>query len=196
MSAPTSNSTANRDPRGCGEDFRHRAACRGVDPEVFFPTAQDGPQLEEQVAAAKAVCARCLVRSECLAWALMALPYGVAGGLTEDERHGERTRRGPGRSCGARQRPVNGTVREVAAAGRAAIRAGSMGEVAREFGVSLRTAARWAATARTTTTTSNSTSSTEMRRAEGSRGGNRAPLLVSQQRNPLAGTRAVEGHRG
>ncbi len=32
--------------------------------------------------------------------------------------------------------------------------------------------------------------------AEGSRGGNRAPLLISQQHNTQAGTRTTEGHRG
>jgi hypothetical protein len=70
MNAPTTNSTTNPDREG-REDFRHLAACRGVDPEVFFPTAEDGLQLDAQVAAAKAVCARCLVQSECLAWALV-----------------------------------------------------------------------------------------------------------------------------
>lgn len=63
-----------------------RAACRDVDPELFYATAEHGPLLEEQTAAAKAVCAGCPVRAECLAWALERLPHGVAGGLTEHER--------------------------------------------------------------------------------------------------------------
>jgi len=68
------------------EDFRHRAACRDVDPELFYPTAEFGLEYDAQVGAAKAVCARCPVRVECLVWALDSLPYGVAGGLTEQER--------------------------------------------------------------------------------------------------------------
>jgi hypothetical protein len=44
-----------------------RAGCREVPPEVFFPVAVAGPAFERQVAAAKAVCAGCPVRSECLA---------------------------------------------------------------------------------------------------------------------------------
>jgi WhiB family redox-sensing transcriptional regulator len=71
-------------------DWRARAACRDVDPEVFSPVAEAGPVLAAQVAQAKAVCAGCPVRAECLAYALEALPYGIAGGLTEDERRGLR----------------------------------------------------------------------------------------------------------
>ncbi|WP_219420451.1 helix-turn-helix domain-containing protein [Pseudonocardia nigra] len=67
----------------------------------------------------------------------------------------------------------------------------SVREVAREFGVTERTAERWAARVRTDTGTSAATSG---RRAEGSRGGHRAPLLISHT-HALAGTRAAEGHR-
>ena len=69
-----------------GRDWRARAACRGSDPELFFPTAESGPVRAGQVAAAKAVCARCPVRAACLAEALARIPYGIAGGLTEYER--------------------------------------------------------------------------------------------------------------
>ncbi|WP_372452676.1 WhiB family transcriptional regulator [Pseudonocardia nigra] len=171
------------------EDFRHRAACRDADAEVFFPAAEQGPEHDAQVRAAKAVCARCPVRAECLTWALDAQPYGIAGGLTEYERREERARRGRGRACRVRQRPASGTPGEVAAAGREAIRAGlDPREVAREFGVTERTATRWVAQTRAGTSTDCSTS-------EGSRGGNRAPLGTSHTRNPQAGTRAAEGHR-
>ncbi len=129
------------------EDFRHRAACRDVDPELFFPVAECGPEHDAQVAVAKAVCGGCPVRARCLAWALSVLPYGVAGGMSEQERRLERSRgRGPGGGGGAPQRPAGGSRAEVAAAGRAAIRAGlGPREAAREFGVTERTAARWAA---------------------------------------------------
>jgi hypothetical protein len=131
-----------------GQDWRSRAACRGVEPELFFPVAESGPQWAAQVAEAKAVCAGCPVRAECLAFALERLPYGIAGGLTAEERAVARRRR---RGAGRRkvQRPVASTRREVAAAGREALRAGgTVQAVARKFRVSERTAARWAAQVR------------------------------------------------
>lgn len=59
------------------------AACRGVDPEIFFP----GPDEEHRVAAALSVCASCPVRPRCLAFALSREQrYGIWGGLTEKQR--------------------------------------------------------------------------------------------------------------
>ena len=53
------------------KQWRERAACRsGVDPDLFFPVAESGAARNGQVRAAKAVCARCPVRSDCLAEAL------------------------------------------------------------------------------------------------------------------------------
>lgn len=73
-------------------DWRHRAACRDEDPELFFPVSEVGPGAE-QVARAKAVCARCPVRAECLEYALEnGLDHGIFGGLTEQERRRLRTR--------------------------------------------------------------------------------------------------------
>jgi hypothetical protein len=203
MSAPTTGATRREPVAGHlrPEDFRHRAACRSVDPEVFFPTAAQGAELEAQASIAKAVCARCPVRSECLTWALTALPEGIAGGMTEQERRQEKTRRRGARRRDRRvpRRPAGGTREEVAAAGRAAIAAGlSVREAAGEFRVSERTAARWARAVHTSTTTCGT--STTGRSAAGSDagggapGGNRAPLRTSHT-NPQAGTRA-EGHRG
>lgn len=69
------------------QDWRARARCAGVDPELFFPTAAPGTaRYEEEVAAAKAVCQVCPVRAECLSFALKALEHGVAGGLDVAER--------------------------------------------------------------------------------------------------------------
>ncbi|NKQ57436.1 WhiB family transcriptional regulator [Amycolatopsis sp. K13G38] len=69
-------------------DWRHRAACRDEDPELFFPVSDKGPGAR-QVTQAKAVCARCPVRSECLSHALdNGLDYGIFGGTTETERRG------------------------------------------------------------------------------------------------------------
>lgn len=67
-------------------DFRHRAACRDTDPELFFPVGSVGPALL-QLAEAKAVCARCEVTAECLDWAVRSgADSGVCGGLTAEER--------------------------------------------------------------------------------------------------------------
>jgi WhiB family redox-sensing transcriptional regulator len=78
-------------------NWRDRAACRLVDPELFFPVGNDGPALV-QIAEAKAICARCPVVAQCLSFALVALPEGIAGGLTVEER---RTRRRASRSPAA-----------------------------------------------------------------------------------------------
>jgi WhiB family transcriptional regulator, redox-sensing transcriptional regulator len=67
--------------------WRDRAACLGVDPELFFPVGdpESGPVVA-QVAEAKAVCARCPVVGECLSFALVEISEGVAGGLSAQER--------------------------------------------------------------------------------------------------------------
>jgi WhiB family redox-sensing transcriptional regulator len=73
-------------------DWRHRAACRDEDPELFFPIGTTGPALL-QVEDAKAVCRRCAVTSECLDWALdTAQEAGVWGGMSEDERRALKAR--------------------------------------------------------------------------------------------------------
>lgn len=63
-----------------------RSACRRVDPELFFPGNPDHPELG-QADLAKAICARCQVRVDCLSYALATgQQYGVWGGATEKER--------------------------------------------------------------------------------------------------------------
>jgi hypothetical protein len=66
------------------------AACAQVDPELFFPETDDQSAYAAQASAAKAVCARCPVRSACLAWATEHLTHGIAGGLDADRRRGMR----------------------------------------------------------------------------------------------------------
>lgn len=61
--------------------WRNRAACQGVDPDIFFPVS------DEDAAQAKAICAECPVREACLEWALATRERdGVWGGATERER--------------------------------------------------------------------------------------------------------------
>jgi WhiB family redox-sensing transcriptional regulator len=69
-------------------DWQMQGACRGDDPSVFFhPEGERGPSRSSRDQAAKAVCARCPVIQQCAAHALAVRePYGVWGGLTEDER--------------------------------------------------------------------------------------------------------------
>ncbi|MHB1762639.1 MAG: WhiB family transcriptional regulator [Acidimicrobiales bacterium] len=65
--------------------------CKGLDPDMFFPTrGADGAT----IAAAKAVCAECPVRSECLAWALRHEKFGIWGGTSEKERRALRRQLG------------------------------------------------------------------------------------------------------
>ena len=62
------------------------AACKSADPDLFFPISHSGPA-SAQVARAKAVCAGCAVRDQCLRYALAADPvHGVWGGMSEEER--------------------------------------------------------------------------------------------------------------
>ncbi len=67
-------------------DWRHEAACRDEDPELFFPIGNVGPALM-QIDEAKRVCRSCGVVDECLQWALdTCQESGVWGGLSEEDR--------------------------------------------------------------------------------------------------------------
>ena len=73
-------------------DWRHIAACREVDPELFFPIGNSGPALL-QIEEAKQVCRRCSVLDECLRWAIdSGQDAGVWGGMSEDERRAVKRR--------------------------------------------------------------------------------------------------------
>ncbi|MDT4894861.1 MAG: WhiB family transcriptional regulator, redox-sensing transcriptional regulator [Pseudonocardiales bacterium] len=68
-------------------EWLDRAACRAHDPELFFPVSTAGPG-QAQTEVAKRVCRTCPVVEDCLGWAIAsAIPFGVVGGLSEDERH-------------------------------------------------------------------------------------------------------------
>jgi WhiB family transcriptional regulator, redox-sensing transcriptional regulator len=72
--------------RGSDMQWLDRAACRAHDPELFFPVSAIGPG-HADTEAAKRVCRACPVLAECLEWAIAgAIPFGVVGGLSEDER--------------------------------------------------------------------------------------------------------------
>ena len=67
-------------------------ACLQADPELFFPIAAVTGPAARQAEAAKAVCGRCAVRKNCLSFALEAMPEGIWGGTTLDERRAARRR--------------------------------------------------------------------------------------------------------
>jgi len=61
--------------------WRKRGACRGLDPEVFYPTS------EEETGDAKSICGTCAVQEQCLEFALANREAdGIWGGATEKER--------------------------------------------------------------------------------------------------------------
>lgn len=63
------------------QTWRQLAACRGVEPEIFYPVS------DEEAEVAKAVCGQCSVRQPCLEYALATRERdGVWGGNTEKER--------------------------------------------------------------------------------------------------------------
>jgi WhiB family redox-sensing transcriptional regulator len=69
-------------------DWQLQGSCRGEDPAVFFhPEGERGPARAARERAAKAVCASCPVLKQCADHALAVRePYGVWGGLSEEDR--------------------------------------------------------------------------------------------------------------
>jgi WhiB family redox-sensing transcriptional regulator len=63
------------------DNWSAKAACKGLDPSIFYPPT------DEEADEAKAVCAACPVQAECLEHALeLREKNGVWGGATERER--------------------------------------------------------------------------------------------------------------
>ncbi|MDP8975419.1 MAG: WhiB family transcriptional regulator [Actinomycetota bacterium] len=76
--------------------WQRQANCMGVDPDLFFP--ERGASTRE----AKEVCRGCVVREDCLEYALAnSEKFGIWGGLSERERRRiRRARSVAGRSRG------------------------------------------------------------------------------------------------
>lgn len=67
------------------QEWRTRAACRGVNPEFFFPEKGG----KNTSAEPKSVCKGCEVRVECLEYAIAARePLGIWGGNSRRDREG------------------------------------------------------------------------------------------------------------
>ncbi len=83
------------------DEWRALANCKGIDTNIFFPSASD----TEGIARAKEFCKRCRVKRECLEYAIShegtrATPgedLGIYGGLGYDERRLFARRRSSGR---------------------------------------------------------------------------------------------------
>ncbi len=111
ISSSASQSTTAVGQRGAapadlqGEDksWQDMANCLGVDPDLFFP--ERGASTRE----AKEVCKGCVVRDDCLEYALVnGEKFGIWGGLSEREGPGPRRgcRAGPHRNRLNRPAPV------------------------------------------------------------------------------------------
>lgn len=76
-------------------DWQFQGACREHGSEVFFhPQGERGSARRNRDAAAQAICATCPVVKQCREHALQVRePYGVWGGLTEDDREAIFSRR-------------------------------------------------------------------------------------------------------
>lgn len=77
------------------DHWRKQAICRGIDPEVFFPTKRGTG--EERWDAARMVCAICPVVDQCLSLALSVEEHddrwGMYGGKSPMERRELRQKR-------------------------------------------------------------------------------------------------------
>jgi len=75
--------------------WQDEANCLGVDPDLFFP--ERGASTRE----AKEVCRGCVVREECLEYALVnGEKFGIWGGMSERERRRIRRQRALARRSG------------------------------------------------------------------------------------------------
>ncbi|MEJ6577612.1 MAG: WhiB family transcriptional regulator [Actinomycetota bacterium] len=82
--------TSQVQPRPIASDWawQESAACRELPTEMFFYTdGERGPRRKNRENAAKTICAACPVIQACRKQALsLAEPYGIWGGLTEEDR--------------------------------------------------------------------------------------------------------------
>ena len=77
-------------------NWQDQANCLGVDPDLFFP--ERGASTRE----AKEVCRGCVVRMDCLEYALVnGEKFGIWGGMSERERRRIRRQRALARAAAA-----------------------------------------------------------------------------------------------
>lgn len=88
----TSGTARIRTASAGSNDWRHQAACRGKDMDLFFAAeGERGSERRIREAKAKALCSGCPVRTDCLLYALTSPEkFGTWGGLSEDERQSKK----------------------------------------------------------------------------------------------------------
>lgn len=64
-------------------DWQKDAACRNMDPALFFPGAYDDQTMAQET------CRSCVVREECLTFGI-GMKYGIWGGKNQLQRKGIR----------------------------------------------------------------------------------------------------------
>lgn len=69
-------------------DWQLNSACRGMDSSIFYhPDGERGQARENRISRAKAICDTCSVVNACRIYSIKSRePYGVWGGLSEEER--------------------------------------------------------------------------------------------------------------
>lgn len=71
------------------------ANCRNADTEIFYMTRDELQQAGLNQRSVRAMCGRCVIRKDCLSYAMVNEKYGMWGGLTQEERtfvrHGQLT---------------------------------------------------------------------------------------------------------
>jgi WhiB family transcriptional regulator, redox-sensing transcriptional regulator len=75
--------------RTLADAWQDGAACKGPQATVFFPPTHSERKEEKlaREARAKAICKNCVVRLDCLEYAIQIRePHGIWGGLNETER--------------------------------------------------------------------------------------------------------------
>ena len=98
MNDGTEDDVLNPDEATEAESWQLFANCLGVDPDLFFP--ERGASTKE----AKGVCQGCVVREDCLEYALVnGEKFGIWGGLSERERRRIRRQRALARAAQQQQ---------------------------------------------------------------------------------------------
>lgn len=72
--------------RKVDDSWMSQAACRGMDTDIFFP------EFGSSASEAKAVCAGCCVKDQCLEFSTINNEEGVWGGLAKYQRRARRRR--------------------------------------------------------------------------------------------------------
>jgi WhiB family transcriptional regulator, redox-sensing transcriptional regulator len=87
---------AVQSPSDLSTDWMDDAACRGTDPDLFFPDG-DNKSVTIQAKTAKLICRGCPVSLTCLAWSIDSVQeFGIWGGRTDAERRQLKLRSGRG----------------------------------------------------------------------------------------------------